>query len=127
MDRARPPILQSSQACARCPVEWWAHLVGARRVHAHNIVNDPPQEEDRGSAGLLDADHDDREGTWNRGTAAAATAAGGWRRPRRWRRRWRPGLRCHYQQTARLAVKRDGARAVRWPGLQVLLDLETCR
>src|SRR6185295_15507076 len=44
-----------------------------------------------------------------------------------WRRRWRRGLRCHREQMTRLAVKRDRARAVRRPGLQVLLDLETRR
>src|SRR5689334_7712289 len=81
----------------------------------------------RRSAGLLDADHDDREGTRNRGTAADAPAACRWRSPRRWRwRRW-PGLRCHREQMAGLAVKRDRARTVRGPGLQVLLDLETRR
>src|SRR5882762_3967158 len=92
-----------------------------RRLGRHPA---PPSD---GSAGLLDADHDDREGTRNRSTAAAATAAGGWRRPRRRRRRWRPGLRCPREQTARLAVKRECARAVRRPGLQVLLDLEARR
>src|SRR4029077_8927756 len=61
------------------------------------------------------------------GPTAAATAACGWRSPRWWRRRWRPGLRSHRERMARLAVKRDGARAVRGPGLQVLLDVETRR
>src|SRR5262249_61228673 len=56
----------------------------------------------------------------------AATAAG-WRGRRRWRRRWRPDLRRHREQMARLAVECDRARAVRRPGLQVLLDLETRR
>src|ERR1700724_1842637 len=73
---------------------------------------------------LPGADHDDREGTRNRATAAAACR---WRGPRRWSRRWRRGLRSHRKQMARLAVKRDCARAVRRPGLQVLLDLETRR
>ena len=74
-------------------------------------------------ARLLHADHDDREGTRNR-RAAAATAACGWRRI--WRR-WRPDLRCHREQMAGLAVERDGARAIRRPRLQVLLDVETRR
>ena len=78
-------------------------------------------------AGLLLADHDDREGTRDRSAAASAAAACRRRRPRRRRRRRRPDLRCHREEMARLAVERDRARAVRWPRLQVLLHLETRR
>jgi hypothetical protein len=46
---------------------------------------------------------------------------------RRGPRRERRGLRCHREQMARLAVERDGAGAVRRPGLQVLLDVEARR
>src|SRR5215831_4686876 len=74
---------------------------------------------------LLHSDHDDREGPRHR--AAASTASSRWRRPSRWRRRWWQGLRGHRKQMARLAVERDGARAVRRPGLQILQDLEARR
>src|SRR4051812_24386698 len=78
-----------------------------------------------GTARDLFTDHDDRERARDGGAAASAAAAG-----RRWcprgrrRRRW-PDLRCHREEMAGLAVKRDGARAVRRPRLQVLLHLET--
>src|SRR5262249_19213794 len=59
------------------------------------------------SPSLLHSNHNDRERAGN-----GAGAAGSPGSPRRWRRRWWPGLRRHSEQMAGLAVEGDRARAV---------------